>query len=247
MNWTQTTNKVTALALAGVMALGFQGCTNEEVAIGFGVIGIAAGAIAIGAAANNRPHRPGYDRPPGYYYGHGGHYRPVRPHRPGHHRPWRISDQNFVQMDAAILQERQSFISDFAASFEIPEASAARLVNALDALRVGDAAAFAALGLGQSDFNKLAALEMPSSQGLANLAAQLGLTKAETTQIFSTLISSAKTDLQNSEGRIWRDCRATGAWRTPQASLCTSSSQAGCSVETGATLCMPVALDSATI
>jgi hypothetical protein len=259
----QGRKKVAWLVMASLTSISFQGCTNEEVAIAAGVVGIAAGAIAIGAAASKKGsdgptqhyHHHYHHHRPGHYYGYGGYYYPVRPYPPGYYRPWRISDQMSTQSlglsggltDAAVLRERQNFIADFAKSFEIPEASAARLINAFDALRAGNALAFSALGLSSADFRKLASLQMPSVDGLATLAGQLGLTQVETTEIFSTLISYAKIDLQNSDGRIWRDCRATGAWRTPQVKLCTSRTQAGCSVETGATLCAPVPLDSASI
>lgn len=238
--------KLILVAIGLPMALSLPACDAGDVALGAGVLAIGAGAVAIGSAANSNKHHHHqynhhYHRPQhhGYYYGggynssYGGYYRP-RP-RP---RPWwrATSPKESIAMAA----EKEAFASDWAARFDLSVTDATKLITALDQSRSGDINALIQLGLTERDLNAMSRFQLPDQTALHNLSLNLNQNPESTKEMLSTLIETAKTDLQNVNGRIWGDCQASGVWKTPQYNRCSDLKTSGCSPETGATMCVPV-------
>ncbi len=231
-----------------------QGCDSRDVAVGLGVVGVVAGAIAIGAATDSNDNYDDYD---GH---HGGHHDDRDGHKNScrgdkgkkcytyrNHKGEKVKeckkernncDRNYSNVNLALANKDVTSV-DWAQTFGLSFDSAEKLVAALESSRQGDIQAILDLGLSEQDIEDLAQLKMISKDGIQSLSVSLNQFPEDTQSMINSLIKTAKVDVANPEGKIWQACVEAGSWKTPQNSQCSRTFWAGCSLETGATMCVP--------
>jgi hypothetical protein len=185
------------------------GCTPGEV--GAGAIGVGIG-IGIGRHAG---HRHGH---------HNGHRHCNR------HRCWDGMDQ----IEAA---SRSSEISEFASRYQVPTASAAKVVDAFANAEDQGLDAFRALGLTDNDFKAMMNHQLPSDQTVQVASQKLDLSEKEGRQLLISMQREFNAQAKNVNSEYWKYCTSEGSWKTDQNRSCSSLNWPGCSPATGANFC----------
>lgn len=154
---------VAALALSSV---GLTGCSDEQIALGAGVI---IGAVI----ADDSSHH---------------HYPPPRPHRP--YRPRRHGHRWAGELQLAVpvlTAEATSDVEKAAAHFAIPEAAAEKVMAALRSAKDQDFTELNKLGFSRDDLMAMAKGENPRASALRVSAEQLGIELEEAHVVIQTM------------------------------------------------------------
>jgi hypothetical protein len=226
-------------ALALSIATGTTACRNEDVAVVGGAIAIVAGAVAIGAAIgdNDNSHRPrcrgGYVERCRSTYDRWGRVRTSCV------RDWDSCAHRYSETSGASLLTQDMSVWRVSEKYNLPLESAERLTQALRAAQAGQADALTSLGLSSADLAALAKFQVPSAAAIENMAAYLALSPSSTQQLVQALMSDARAQFANVDSPAWKACTLAGKWRTPEnGGTCKATHWAGCSPETGASLCV---------
>lgn len=170
---------------------------------------VAAGAIGVGVGI-----------------GIGSHYRHHHHHR--HYRGWS------VDMDVAAANTKAT---QFADKYNISVDAAKKIQKAFDGVEQNGLASFQSIGLTKSDVKAIAKHDLPSTEGIKNMAAKLDMSEAQTRDMLVSVNKDFEASAANGNSEYWRSCMQEGEWSTPQNASCTSANSNGCSPSTGATLC----------
>ncbi len=224
-----------AIALAGAATLTQSSCTGEEVAIGLG-----AGAIGviIGSEISRQPRcRAGYVTRCTDYYDRWGYYRQQC-------RSFYDRCAHYISLDSSqrggangeLSLEAQSVAQNYGLSFDAAET----FMRAVHQARSGDASAINAIGLTGEDARDLIAMRTPSESTLQAVAQSLDTTTETVRGMIKKLQSSIRVQVSDSDSPLWKACRDSGTWKTPENAVCKKDSWRGCSPATGATMCAAV-------
>lgn len=240
-------------AVVGVTALlsiatGTVACNSDDAAVIGGTIAIVAGAVAIGSALDNdhdhrdrdrrdrdrdrweRDHRPGR---PGYGPGYG-------PGRPG--RPGRYASGFELKADSPLaLASVDTTVNEIASKYSLPLESAERFTTILQEAAAGEKSAFASIGLSNDELTRVARYEMPSQTALDKIATSLAMSRGMAQGLVQQLMNETRTQMADISSPAWTACQSTGKWKTDaNGGTCKSTSWAGCSPATGASMCASV-------
>lgn len=181
----QMKKQAVSIGLVGLLAtssLSLTGCTDEQLALGAGVL---LGAAVASSVSKDDNHHHRHDRRK--------HYEPRRDssrydRRPGHRydhrdsRRWHGSSLNLSE-DTVNNDETLAASEHYGVS---PD-TAARIVTALQAAEGGDFSALQELGLEKTDLIALGIGENPSVSALNTLSEKLGLDLAETHKVIQQM------------------------------------------------------------
>ena len=239
------TRRLLTVTLAIPVFMSVQGCTDQDIAVGLGTVAIIGGAIAIGAAAGNDHHhyepRPGYGH--GYDHGYDHGYNDGYGHGGGY------GGWGYRANSAPINLEKIAAQDDAPSKAEVNSKVAAHLGLTVDAATTLNTALQTAgqtknldavykLGLDKGDLKNLLQTKMISDQGVINLGRSLNVSTETARKAVETMLGDFRAQAADGSSLYWSSCTQSGSWKTPQNSRCESTSWQGCSVATGATLCL---------
>lgn len=220
-------------AIAVTAAFTQTSCTSEEIAISLG-----AGAIGVivGSELSREPRQPrchaGHATRCTDYYDRWGHYR--RQCRSFYDRCAYYSST--ATADGQVSREAQVVAQNHGLSFD----SAEKFMRAINQAQLGDASAVNELGLKSEDVRDLVAMKTPSEETLMAVALNLDTTSETVRKMISSFQSDIRAQAADFNSPLWKTCRDSGTWKTPENSLCTKDYWSGCSPATGATMCAAV-------
>jgi hypothetical protein len=193
--------KLMGLTLVLGMGTGLQGCSEEDVIAGLGLIAIGAGAIIIADEIDDNDHRRrrcrgGYVRRCTTYTDYWGDRRrecrrvwdSCKYYEYYSNSPALMSHLSSQENLEKAEVEPSKFASVFSISFEASES----FVSALEQAREGNSEDLIALGLNKDDITQLVHEKMPSAEGIDALALTLGADKAATKAMLSRLLIEGK-------------------------------------------------------
>lgn len=198
----------TLVVCAGIFGAG---CTARE--IGAGAIGVGIG-IGIG-----RGHH------------HGDHHRH---RRPPHHRCDRWGCWGDMEQANAMAA---SDASDLASRYQIPTATAAKLVDAFAKAETQGLTPFRALGLNDADFKAMVNHQPPSEQSVKTASQKLDLSEKQGRALLVAMTREFNKQAADVNSEYWQYCTADGSWKTEKNSSCKSLNWPGCGPQEGAKFC----------
>lgn len=228
------------MAAIATLATGVVACDSDDARIIGGTIAVVAGVHAIDSALDRRCHSG---------------YRTVcRSTRDRwgrvHHdcdRVWdscarRYSSEFTLAADSALANELQyNMAANLAEKYELPLAAAGRLSELLSQVASGEESAFTALGLSNSELNRIAKYKMPTDGALEQIGSSLTISREMARDLVEKLMNETKRQMADVNSPAWAACMDSGKWKTnANGGTCKSIDWPGCSPEMGASVCSAV-------
>lgn len=162
--------RVGMLSVLALSSMGLTACTDEQIALGAGVV---IGA-AVASSGDDHSHHGHYHRPP--------------PHHGGRRGRW---SQEVTAVAPALLVSND--VLSAANHFQISPAAADQVLTALVAAQNKDFAKLSEIGLQREDILAIGRGENPSASALVSLSEKLGLEMGEAHGV----IQQMKVDIEN--------------------------------------------------
>jgi hypothetical protein len=199
--------KLIVLAIIGSQI--FAGCSRREVLAGIIGVGIGLGL------ARHHDHHDG---------------------RRHHRRHYNNDRYTYYTADLEEMAAK-SDAQRFANKHHIGIDTATKIQKAFTDLPTKGLGSFASIGLGKSDLKALAQKDLPSTEGIKNMADKLDMSQAQARDLLVSMTKDFEAQASNVDSSYWKSCMQDGKWKTPQNASCQSLSANGCSPQTGASMC----------
>ncbi|MBS1971662.1 MAG: hypothetical protein JSU04_15225 [Bdellovibrionales bacterium] len=191
---------------------------------------VVAGAIGVGVGIGIGRY---YDRHHHHRHYHGGYYDD------GYYNGGYYGDRYgygywSVDLEAtAANSDAQKFADKHGVSLDV----AKKIQKAFAGLPAQGMSSFKSIGLGKSDLKAIAKHDLPSVEGIRQMAAKLDMSEAQARDLLVSINKDFAAQASNVNSSYWKSCMKDGEWSTPQNSFCQQSSWNGCSPATGASMC----------
>ncbi|MDZ4083786.1 MAG: hypothetical protein U1E10_12665 [Bdellovibrionales bacterium] len=218
------------LAAIATLATGVVACDSDDARIIGGTIAVVAGVHAIDSAIDRRCH--------------GGYRTVCRSTRDRWGRIHRDCDQVWDSCsrrysgDFALAGDSALNLAE---KYALPMEAAGRLSDLLGQVALGEASAFAALGLSDDELNRIAKYKMPSDGALEQIGTTLAISPDMACGLVEKLMAETKQQMADVTSPAWAACMASGKWKTDaNGGTCKSTAWTGCSPEMGASVCASI-------
>jgi hypothetical protein len=156
-------------------------------------------------------------------------------HGSGHSSDWHWHHGGWHHGNHWLDSTQNDSAQELAQDFGIQKASASAILNLAESNL--NEQNIAGLGLQSSDLMALASLQMPSKQGIEQVATSLNEAPAKIQKLARSFVTDVKTQMSDVTSEYWQDCIRSGHWTTPENITCSQTWWSGCSPDTGATAC----------
>jgi hypothetical protein len=128
-----------------------------------------------------------------------------------------------------------------AAKYSLPLESATRLTDVLREGAAGNKSVLAEMGLSNDELTRVARYTMPTDAALDMVGAKLAMSREMSRSLVQQLMDETRAQMADINSAAWTNCQSTGKWKTDaNGGTCKSTGWAGCSPETGASICASV-------